>query len=155
MAGKLLEYLPQLRKQVPPSKVDEWLVNLKGWGQVDSLCQSNFTAEELLSDWNQWKKTIQTLARSKNPNKKRASLVLLTKPVRDSEDEWLARLALETIEHLKSEKDILITKAVSWLLRDLIKNHRRLVKEYLEKNKNTLPRIAVRETRNKLLTGRK
>jgi len=155
MAGKLLGYLPNLRKQIPPNYIEKWLGNLKGWAQVDSLCQSNFSAEDLLPHWDKWKNLIQKLARSKNPNKKRAPLVLLTKPVRESEDTRLAHLAFEIIDTLKLEKEILITKAVSWLLRDLIKNHRRLVEKYLEENRNGLPKNAARETRNKLLTGRK
>jgi len=155
IAGKLIGYLSQLRKQIPPNSVDKWLENLKGWAQVDSLCQSNFSAGNLLSDWDNWKEMIQKLARDKSSGKRRASLVLLTKPVRDSKDTQLAHLAFETIDSLKNEKEILITKAISWLLRDLIRNHRQLVKEYLEKNQNNLPKIALRETRNKLLTGKK
>lgn len=155
IAGKLLGYLPELRKQLSPNNIDKWMENLKGWAQVDSLCQSNFAARDLLSRWSDWKRLIRKLAKSKNPNKKRATLVLLTKPVRESEDKRLAHLAFETIDSLKGEKEILITKAASWLLRDLVKNHRRSVEKYLEKNRGILPKIAIRETRNKILTGRK
>jgi 3-methyladenine DNA glycosylase AlkD len=87
--------------------------------------------------------------------KRRASLVLLTRPLRESDDPRLARLAFAIIGRLKHEKDILVTKAVSWLLRALIKYHRREVEAYLEDNMDTLPKIAVRETRNKLQSGRK
>jgi 3-methyladenine DNA glycosylase AlkD len=80
---------------------------------------------------------------------------LLTKPVRDSDDTRLADLAFANIDKLKQDREILVTKAISWLLRDLIKNHRQKVEKYLQKNEDTLPRIAVRETRTKLLTGRK
>lgn len=151
----LFGYLGKLRKQVKPKDIDRWLNNLKGWAQVDSLCQSNFTAKDLLDNWNNWKRFLIKLSKDKNINKRRASLVFLTKPVRDSNDRRLAKLALKNINKLKAEKEILITKAISWLLRDMIKNHRKKVESYLKENSKTLPKIAVRETKKKLLTGRK
>ena len=70
-------------------------------------------------------------------------------------DEEVADTALENIELLKHEKEILITKAISWVLRSMIRHHREKVAEYLEENAATLPAIAVRETRTKLSTGKK
>jgi 3-methyladenine DNA glycosylase AlkD len=90
-----------------------------------------------------------------NVHKRRASLVLLTKPVRDSENKRLADLAFANIDRLKNERSILVTKAISWLLRDLIRHHRERVETYLFENSDCLPKIAIRETRRKLLTGKK
>jgi 3-methyladenine DNA glycosylase AlkD len=64
-------------------------------------------------------------------------------------------MAFKNIDKLKQNGHILVTKAISWLLRDLIKHHRQKVETYLKDNENTLPRIAIRETRTKLLTGKK
>lgn len=153
--GKLLEYLPALRGRIDPNLFDLWLDNLYGWAEVDSLCQSNFKAKEILGNWEVWEKLIRKLSEDKNIHKKRASLVLLTQPVGQSDDSRLADLSFKNIDKLKSEKDILITKAISWLLRSLIKNHREKVKEYLKTNKATLPKIVLRETERKLLTGKK
>jgi 3-methyladenine DNA glycosylase AlkD len=75
--------------------------------------------------------------------------------VRDSEDARLADFAFMNIDKLKKEREILVTKAISWLLRDLIKHNRPRVETYLKENEDTLPKIALRETRTKLLTGRK
>lgn len=155
MAGELLESLPRVRSNVEPKYVDVWLNRLHGWAEVDSLCQSKFTATEVLANWKEWRSLLTKLASDSSVDKRRASLVLLTKPVRDSEDSRLTDLAFTNIGRLKSERDILITKAVSWLLRDLIKHSRQRVERYLEENEDVLPRIAVRETRMKLLTGRK
>lgn len=155
VAGKLLKLTPKLRGKIEPNSLNKWLDFVEGWAEVDSLCQSNFTAEEILERWREWQSLIISLSEDSNVHKRRASLVLLTKPVRDSTDSKLANLAFAIVDRLKGEKDILITKAVSWLLRDLIKNNRRLVKSYLEKNLDTLPKVAIRETRNKLLTGKK
>jgi len=155
IAGKLLEFLPRMRKQLNPLLLKKWLSRAEGWAEVDSVCQSNFSAEEMLSNWNKWIKMIVEFSSDKNVHKKRASLVLLTRPVRESVDPRLSKLAFANMEKLKGEKDILITKAISWLLRDLIKNHRSMVKDYIEQNVNQLPKIAVRETKRKLLTGKK
>lgn len=153
--GILLEYMPKLRKTLKPRHLDGWLERAEGWAEVDSICQSSFTAEELLANWKQWKNWLVSLSKSSNVHKRRASLVLLTKPVRDSTDARLSDLAFANVERLKREKDILITKAISWLLRELIKNHRQEVETYLRDNQDSLPNIAVRETRNKLKSGRK
>ena len=154
-AGKLLEYAPKLRKGVKPPFLDSWLTKVEGWAEVDSLCQSNFTAGELLSNWLEWKQLITKLSQDKNIHKRRASLVLLTNPVRKCSDKCLSELAFSNIDKLKSEEHILITKAISWLLRSLIEYHRKEVKEYIEKNAKFLPKIAIRETTNKLRTGKK
>jgi 3-methyladenine DNA glycosylase AlkD len=75
--------------------------------------------------------------------------------VSQSANEEFADLAFTLINRLKHEKDILITKAISWLLRAMIKNHKSKVAAYLQKNYDKLPKIAARETKRKLETGRK
>ena len=153
--GKLLEYLPKLRKTLRLESLDFWLDNAEGWAEVDSICQGNFTADEILYKWLDWEKLIRVFSNSKNIHKRRASLVLLTGPVRHSVDMRLSELAFDNIGKLKNESNILITKAVSWLLRDLIKNHKVEVEKYLKQNLNSLSRIAMRETTNKLRSGKK
>lgn len=155
MVGKLLESNSELRKSINPREIENILPQLEGWSQVDSLCQSVFRGEEMLDRWEPWKKTIINLSESKNLNKKRASLVLLTTPVRQSDDERLLELAFSRIQKLKTENNKLVTKAISWLLREMIKNHQDKVKKFLHQNEGSLPSIAVREVRNKLITGKK
>lgn len=155
MIGRLIESNAELRKSISPREIEKFLSRLEGWAQVDSLCQSVFGKEEILEHWKTWKKTIITLSESENPNKKRASLVLLTAPVRQSNDIRLLELAFSRIQKLKTEEDKRVTKAISWLLREMIKNHRDKVKKYLDRNEESLPPIVVREVRNKLITGEK
>jgi 3-methyladenine DNA glycosylase AlkD len=109
----------------------------------------------LLGDWTTWKKLIKSFVKDKNISKRRASLVLLTKSLRQSDDIKLSKLAFENIEKLKHEKEILITKAISWLLRSLVKFHSKQLSIYLKENRDTLPKIAYREAYCKLTTGRK
>jgi len=155
LAGALLDRLPRLRKQIGPQLLAQWLEGVEGWAEVDSLCQSHFSGDEVLERWDDWQRLLAHLAADANVHKRRASLVLLTRPVRSSTDERLAGQAFANIDRLKGERHILVTKAVSWLLRDLVKHHRERVVSYLEANEATLPKLAVRETRRKMLTGRK
>jgi 3-methyladenine DNA glycosylase AlkD len=155
LAARLLDAAPKLKQQIDPNKLDYWLNFTHGWAETDVLCQSNFTADELLSNWNVWKKLLIKFSKDKNVHKRRASLVILTKSVRMSDNKRLSDLAFKNTDLLKEEKDILITKAVSWILRSLIKYHKKEVSDYLKKTKDKLPKIAVREVTNKLLTGTK
>ena len=153
--GVLLGTYPKLRAALDPRHLDRWLEHAIGWAEVDVTCALNFTADEMLTNWKTWKGLLAAFAKSDNVHKRRASLVLLTKPLRESDDVRLAKLAFANADKLKREKDILITKAVSWILRALIKYHRVQVEAYLNANADTLPKIAVRETRVKLATGKK
>lgn len=155
IASELLEYLPKMRKQLDPRKLDEWLNFLQGWAEIDCLCSGTFTASEMDEHWNDWSSLIKQFPKNENITKRRASLVLLTGPVSASSDARFSKLAFKMIDTLKPERDILITKAISWLLRSLVKNYRTEVAEYLEVNKESLPKIAVKETNRKILTGRK
>jgi len=155
LAGRLPGYFKDIRSQLNPKILDTWLNYTHGWAEVDTLCQMNFTDTDLFTNWEKWQKILVKLNKDKNIHKRRASLVLLTKPVNLSSDLRLSKLAFTNIENLKSEKDILITKAVSWILRSLIKHHPDQVKIYLQDNRNNLPKIALREATSKLLTGKK
>lgn len=152
---KLLSCKKKSKHLFTPARVFSWLDHLAGWCEVDSLCQSTFTAADLLENWSSWEKIIDKMSRDKNISKRRASLVLLTKSVRGSNDQKLADLAFSNLERLKGEKDILISKAVSWLLRDLIKHHRHKVEMFLTTNRDILPRFVVKEVSNKITYGTK
>jgi 3-methyladenine DNA glycosylase AlkD len=100
-------------------------------------------------------KMIMRFSRSKDIRKRRAALVLLCQPLRKTHDANLAHTAFQIIGRLKSEKEILITKAISWLLRSMTKQYKREVAAFVDEFESTLPKIAVRETRVKFLTRRK
>jgi len=155
IAGMILQYMTNLRRQINPKRLDKWLNNLQGWAQIDSLCQSVFDSKDLLSDWKNWRKLLLQLNKDKNINKRRASLVLLIKSLRESKSKKLEKFAFKQVDKLKKEEDKLITKAISWILREMIKKHKKAVADYLGNNKSSLPAIAVRETSHKLTTGKK
>jgi len=155
LGALMLQASPRARRAATPAKVDRWLGQLNGWAEIDTLCASVFGAEDLAADWPAWKDLIERLGRDANINKRRAALVLLVAPTRTSDDVRFQNLGFETVERLKGERDILITKAVSWLLRAMSVRHASEVAAYLDAHAKDLPAVAVRETRAKLRTGRK
>jgi 3-methyladenine DNA glycosylase AlkD len=155
MAGILMDYSSKQQRNFDPIILDNWLDHLVGWVEVDTVCTGDFVATQLKPYWSQWKKLITVLSKSSNINKRRASLVLFCSPLSRAKDDAIAEFALKMVTKMRSEKDILITKAVSWVLRSLIKHHRTLVSDYVAENSGTLPKIAVRETLAKLETGKK
>lgn len=154
-AGKILTLLPEARKNITFDQLAVWIKRTTGWAECDSIVQSLFDESEVLARWLEFEKAIKRFRGSKNIQLRRASLVLQCKPVRGSTDKRLRKLAFETVEKLKAEKEILITKAISWLLRDLSRQNKNEVKKYLESNKSSLPAIAYRETMRKIITGKK
>ncbi len=155
LAAVLLQSNARIWRQVTPAMVDGWLDDLNGWAEVDSLAAGGFWAEAMGADWSAWRALIEQLATDPDINKRRAALVLLTAPTRKTDDPCFRDLAFEVVEQLKGERPILITKAVSWLLRSMATRHGAAVAAYLEANAASLPAIAVRETRTKLVTGTK
>jgi 3-methyladenine DNA glycosylase AlkD len=155
LAALLLQSNARIQRQVTPALIDGWLDDLSGWAEIDSLCTGAFWAGLMAADWPVWRGLIEQLAGDPNINKRRAALVLLTAPTRTSDDDRFRDLAFEVVERLKAERPILITKAVSWLLRSIAGRHGSAVAAYLEANAASLPAIAVRETRVKLATGTK
>ncbi len=154
-AGKLMANSTKARSRVTLSKLKQWLAPTTGWAECDSLCQSLFGETEVIERWSQWSKTIDNFSSDKNIQIRRASLVLQCKSVRKSNDPRLRKLAFGTIDKLKDENSVLITKAVSWLLRSLAASDSKDVLIYLKANKLSLPKIAYRETLRKIETGKK
>ncbi|HKN01071.1 MAG TPA: DNA alkylation repair protein [Candidatus Binataceae bacterium] len=162
LASILLSYHRTGRRTVGPKQLNTWLDNLVGWAEIDSLClcsssaaRRNFTSEEILANWGEWERFVRGLSLDKNINKRRAALVFLTAPLRYSKDKRVAALGFEVVEVLKPERDIMITKAVSWILRSMVRHHKRAVANYIKETRDSLPAIAVRETTRKIATGQK
>ncbi len=153
--GMLLALFPQWRRQVSLDSLYAWLGELHGWKEVDYTCQSVFTAQDMLADWAAWVAFLRRLAVDERISRRRAALVLLVKPVRDNPDASLLKMALENIAVLQTERDIMITKAISWLLRESLKHHADAVQAFINTHAATLPKTTLREVQNKLKTGKK
>ena len=155
MAGLLLDYSKKEQRTFDPKVFDKWLEQLEGWAEIDAVCTSKYTRTEIVNQWVKWKPLLIKFSKSKNVSKRRASIVFFCSPLSQFEDADLSQVALENVDRLKSEKSVLITKAISWILRSMIKHNRSSVEKFLKEKGPELPRIAVRETMVKLETGRK
>ncbi len=155
LAGLILNGAKSTYQSFDPNIFIKWLDHLIGWAEIDTLCTGNYAAVEIPRQWTAWKKILTALSRSPNINKRRASLVLFCTPIRKAYDPRLMKEAFRIMDRLKGEKEVIITKAISWVLRCGIGFHAAEVKKYVDLNEETLPKIAVRETRTKLTTGRK
>ena len=94
----LLKFTPY-RRRLPLSQLDAWLGQLEGWAEVDSTCQTVFTAADMVLDWERWRAFLERLAKDDNINKRRASLVLLTRAPsrsRTMNASWICRLSSST-----------------------------------------------------------
>lgn len=155
LGGILLDYAKPEQKKFDISMFGEWLGQLQGWAEVDALCTGKFSLTEIPVSFRKWKPFLKKLSKSNQIEKRRASLVFFCSPISHCTEENIALAAMENISVLKHEKEILITKAISWLLRSMIRHHRAKVESYLAENSESLPAIAVRETMVKLKTGKK
>jgi 3-methyladenine DNA glycosylase AlkD len=155
MVGILLDNATSEQKQFDPGLFDGWLDHLVGWAEVDSVCTGKYCISEIPKHIPEWKKILTAFSKSKNINKRRASIVFLCSPLAQSDDPRLPEIAFANVDRLKGEKEIIITRAISWVLRSMDRHHRKALEGYLKRNEKSLPAIAVRETKIKLKTGKK
>ena len=155
MAGILMDYTTREQRKFKPGLFDQWLDHLIGWAEVDAVCTGQYTITEIPEQWKAWKPLLIKFSKSKNIHKRRASLVLFCSPVSQAHDAHLAEVVFENVNRLKSEKEILITKAISWVLRSMVKYYKKELTEFMKTEGKTLPAIARRETLIKLKTGKK
>ena len=64
-----------------------------------------------------------------------------------------AQRTLAVCQLLERDRDPMVTKALSWALRELAKRDSSSVRRYVAKRKDVLPALVLREVRNKLRTG--
>ena len=126
-AGILLDYASPEQRKFNPKLFNTWLEHLEGWAEIDTLCTGNYSRIELPIQWKKWKPLSSQFAKSTNISKRRASIVLFCSPLLAGKHDALAQTALENVDRLKKETNVLITKAISWVLRSMIKHHRQHV----------------------------
>ena len=155
LAGLLLGRLNALRRRLNLARLQGWLPQQIGWAEVDATCQSSWSAPEVLARWDEWDPFLDELSQADTLSLRRASLVLLITPLRHNADPRLTHRALANVQRLQGERDRMIAKAVSWVLRSMIADQPDVVRRYLAGNAGELPPAVVREVRRKLETGRK
>ena len=154
LAGLLLGVLHPLRHRLELARLRTWLAAQQGWAEVDTTCQSSWTDKEVLARWAEWDPWLDELSRAEPISLRRASLVLLVTPLRHNADPHLTARALANVQRLQHERDGMISKGVSWVLRSMVADQPATVRTYLADNSGALPAV-VREVSKKLETGRK
>lgn len=155
LAGLLLGMLHPLRRRLDLAHLRGWLAQQAGWAEVDTTCQSSWTDKEVLARWGEWDPFLDELSQAGNISLRRASLVLLVTPLRHNADARLTQRSLANVQRLQGERDRMITKAVSWVLRSMVAEQPETVRSYLDAHGGELQATVVREVRKKLETGRK
>jgi len=154
VALELLMHYPHLLRELTWTWFDDRRQDLNDWELTDVL------GVGLLGPWvahdpQQRIGHLHQLVLSEDVWSRRLGLVATVGLYRTRKETETLSLALSLIDQVKQKQDPTITKAISWVLRQMTKDHPEKVAAYLEKNVDSLPQHVVREVRNKLETGRK
>ena len=153
IACYLLEYFKRRISILTQVHFDRWRRGLDNWELTDGLGW-------VLGLWQQAEPDVRLdylwdLIADEDVWSRRLALVATVRINRGEAGFTIPDLTLQLVDRVKEERHPMITKAVSWALRDMIKPHRDQVTAYLEQNRNILAKHAVREVHNKLRTGLK
>ena len=130
----------------------KWSESVDNWAINDNL-SCLVIGPWVLLDFEGRVKYLERLIVSKNLWDKRLALVSIIIPNRHGLG-W--EKTLEFVEIVVKERNPMIVKAVSWVLREMVrKGAASEVKTFLERNKTVLAPLVVREVNNKITTGLK
>ncbi|MFH0905741.1 MAG: DNA alkylation repair protein [archaeon] len=118
--------------------IDKYINN---WAKCDSFC--NHTIGDFITKFPQAStiKEIKSWGKSNNRWMKRASAVSFIIPARKGE---YLKDALEIADTLLLTKDDMVQKGYGWLLKEASRKHEKEVFNYVIKNKQVMPRTALR-----------
>jgi 3-methyladenine DNA glycosylase AlkD len=133
---------------------DRWRPRLDDWEPTDGLA-SWVLAPWLMADREARLPHLRALIADEHLWSRRLALVATVPINRKPDGGTIPDLTLDLVERVKHERERMITKAVSWALRELTKTHPRRVEAYLAQNLDALAAPVVREVENKLRTGLK
>ena len=150
---ELIGLSKRLIPDLPWSFFDRWRKPLSAWHDTDGLGIYVF-GPWLAADLATRARRLEELIRAREICSRRLALVG-TVVLNRRRETAIPQLTLKLVDAVAADCDPLISKAVSWALRELSKIHRDLVSSYVETNATRLSAIALREVRNKLNTGLK
>jgi 3-methyladenine DNA glycosylase AlkD len=154
IALELPQHYPFAISQLTWEHFDRWRRDLDNWELTDVLGLG------VLGPWvaaspEQREQHLWDLVQDEDVWSRRLGLVAIVGLRRARAKVDLLALALGLLDQVKEQPDPAITKAISWVLRELVKEHPGEVAAYLDENVDLLPKHVVREVTNKLTTGRK
>ena len=154
IAYELLLFHPSALKLVGPDNVERFAGQMRSWGDVDQfgvlLAGPAWRAGQIDD------RTVHEWALRPDRWWRRAALVA-TVPLntRSRGGHGDVRRTLAVCEILLHDRDDLVTKAMSWALRELIVHDRPAIESFLAAHNNSLAARVKREVQNKLTTGLK
>jgi 3-methyladenine DNA glycosylase AlkD len=154
IALELPQHHPFAISQLTWEHFDRWRGDLDNWELTDVL------GVGVLGPWvaafiERRKQHLWDLVQDQDIWSRRLGLVSIVGLNRAGAGVDLTSLALGLIDQVKDEPNRSITRAISWVLRELGKEHPGEVAAYLEENVDLLPKHVLQEVTNKLTTGRK
>lgn len=153
MLGLEIMYLyPDIVRGLTCDVFDRWRPEIDNWGVCD------FVATRILGPWAEADPEhrlgyLEELVGDPHLYSRRLGLVASVHLNRDgsSHGAW----TLTQVDRLVDERDPMITKAISWSLRQMTRHQASDVEAYLETRDDRIAALPKREVRNKLRTGRK
>jgi len=119
---------------------ENWLKNyINSWAKCDTLC--NHTIGSLVEKYPRFIENLKQWAGSDNRWLRRAAAVTLIIPAKQGK--FLEDI-FEISDSLLIDRDDLVQKGYGWLLKDASIKHQAEVFDYIIKNKNVMPRTALR-----------
>ncbi|MCP4536215.1 MAG: DNA alkylation repair protein [Chloroflexi bacterium] len=153
IAFHLSEHYSRWVPDLPQARLDRWRRDLDSWVETDSL--GWMLASWLMGDPDTRMDYVWELIADEDVWSRRLALVPLARINRGKMGDTFPDLTLQLVDRVKEERHPMITKVISWVLRELTKTHRDQVAAYLEENRDTLAKHVIREVDNKLRTGLK
>ncbi|MGH9747199.1 MAG: DNA alkylation repair protein [Candidatus Acidiferrales bacterium] len=152
IAYELIHHHPAALSHLTAWQLEQLGRGIASWGAVD--CFAVFLAGPVWRGRRVPNTLIHGWARSADRWWRRAALVS-TVPLNNKSRGGVGDTyrTLQVCRLLESDRDPMVTKAMSWALRELSKRDARSVREYLAARKDVLPANVLREVTNKLKTG--
>jgi len=154
LAMELLQTQRRLILGLAWDHFDRWRCKAENWVLTDTL-GSRILAPWILAEPESRLEFLSGLVADEDLWSRRLALVTTCPINRGHTGLTIPDLTLELVERVKAERDPMITKAVSWSLRELSKTHPDVVAVYVDRQRDTLAAHVIREVENKLRTGLK
>jgi len=116
--------------------IDKYVTN---WAKCDTFCNHN--VGYFVEQYPDYLNKLKEMATSSNRWMRRASAVSLIVPARKGK---FLNTIFEIANILLLDKDDLVQKGYGWMLKAASETHQNEVFEYVLKNKNVMPRTALR-----------
>lgn len=136
-------WVHRFREQFTPedfSIFEKWIDKyIDNWAKCDTFC--NHSVGAFLERYPKFIDGLKTWTKSKNRWLKRAAAVSLIIPAK--EGKHLSDI-FEIADQLVTDQDDMVQKGYGWLLKEASRKHQKEVFNYVVKNKDRMPRTALR-----------